>query len=252
MEKIVDIIAPRSSADLLLKVMMLIVAFTAFDYVVGRTMSDFTKTSVIIELFVTLLIAAPFGLFVMSIMAVQRQLKERLRVLAETDQLTGLANRQAFLSRAAEKVSMHPNSTVMMIDVDHFKAVNDQYGHGVGDISLRRVGQHLTDSIRTDDIIGRIGGEEFAVLLIDADKTTAERVSSRICQPITVHVPKDLKEDISSFDLTVSVGSVMALPGQNLTELFRHADHALYRAKSNGRARTEFYEQEFNDRMLSD
>lgn len=243
MEKIVDIIAPRNRVDLILKVTVLIVAFTSFDYVVGRAMSDFTKSNVIIELLVTLSIAAPFGFFVMSIMAVQRKLKERLRFLAETDQLTGLPNRQAFLSRATEKILAQPNSTIMMIDVDHFKAVNDKYGHYIGDISLRRVGRHLTNSIRTGDIVGRIGGEEFAVLLMDADKTTAELVSSRICQPIKIDVAKDLEVDMPSFELTMSLGGVMALPGQNLNALIRHADHALYRAKASGRARAVFFEQ---------
>lgn len=252
MEKIVDIIAPRNIVDLIVKVIVLIVAFTAFDYFIGQAMMDLTKISIVAELVVTLLIAAPFGLFVMSIMAVQRRLKERLRVLAEVDQLTGLANRKTFLERATEKISEQPNSAVLMIDVDHFKAINDKYGHGVGDISLRSVGRYLMDSVRDVDVVGRLGGEEFAVLLIGSNRTLAESVSSRICQPIKINPAKHLNEDIPSFDLTMSVGIVIALPGQDLTALIRQADRALYSAKSKGRARAEFYEKERNDRRLSD
>lgn len=251
MEKIVDIVAPRSFADMIIKVMLLIVSFTAFDYFVGRLMMNLTEGSIAIELLTTLVIAAPFGIFVMSVMAVQRRLKEKLRYLSETDQLTGLSNRQAFMTRAAEKLSKHSNATVLMIDVDHFKAVNDKHGHFVGDISLRCVGKHLADNTRSDDLVARIGGEEFAVILLNADAKTAEWVSSRICQPIKIDVAKEFDIDTPSFDLTMSVGGVMALAGQNLTDLMRHADDALYRAKSTGRSRVVFYEPKFIEERLA-
>lgn len=251
MDKIVDVVAPRSTVDLLLKVMVLISLFAAFDYFVGYAMKDLTSKNIIIEISTTLFIAAPFGFFVMSVMAVQRRLKEKLRYLAETDQLTGLANRQAFLNRAGKILDEKPNSTILMIDVDHFKAVNDKYGHFIGDISLRSVGKHLTNNIRDGDVVGRIGGEEFAVLLMNSDKTTAEAISTRICQPIHIDAAGALDENAPSFDLTMSVGGVMALPGQSLTELIRHADDALYNAKSTGRARTVFYEREWIDRSLA-
>ncbi|WP_158497387.1 GGDEF domain-containing protein [Limimaricola cinnabarinus] len=244
MEKIVDVIAPKNTFDLLLKVLALIISFTAFDYFADRATQSITGESVSIELIITLLVAAPFGFFVMGVMAVQRRLKERLKKIAETDQLTGLANRQAFLEISHRKLSEQPSSTVLMIDVDHFKAVNDEYGHSVGDFSLCRVGKHLTDNTRAGDVVGRLGGEEFAVLLVNADKATALTVSTRICQPININDIEDLDGNAISFDLSMSVGGVIALPGQNLTELIRNADNALYSAKSTGRARTVFYKQE--------
>ncbi|WP_299740935.1 GGDEF domain-containing protein [uncultured Roseobacter sp.] len=242
MEKIVDIVAPRNSIDLFLKVLALISSFTAFDYFIGEAMRNLTSTSIMIELVTTLFIAAPFGIFVMSIMGIQRRLKEKLRYLAETDQLTGLANRQAFMARAGAALSEQPNSTILMIDVDHFKRVNDTHGHFVGDISLRLVARHLVENVRAGDVVGRLGGEEFAVMLTNADKITAEYVSARICKPMEVDAAADLDKSAPSFVLTMSVGGIMALPGQNLTELIRHADAALYTAKSTGRARAVFYE----------
>lgn len=243
MERIVDVIAPRNTFDLLLKVMALIASFTAFDYFVSTATEGFSANNVIIEIAITLLIAAPFGLFVMGVMAVQRRLKERLKHLAETDQLTGLSNRQAFLESAHKKLQGRPTSTVLMIDVDHFKSINDKYGHFVGDVALRRVGKHLTENTRSGDVVGRLGGEEFAVLLIDADKATAETISARICQAIRVDEVEDTHGNAIRFDLTMSVGGVIALPQQNLAELIRNADNALYMAKSTGRARTVFYER---------
>ncbi|WP_055296349.1 GGDEF domain-containing protein [Loktanella sp. 5RATIMAR09] len=244
MEKIVDIVAPRSVIDLILKVAILLLAYIAIDQTVGNAMQDLIRDHPLIDPLMTIVLGAPFVFFVMSTMGVQRKLKERLQYLAETDQLTGLANRQTFLERASKALAEHPHSTVLMIDVDHFKAVNDTYGHFAGDISLRTVSNHLSDNVRAEDIVGRLGGEEFAVLLRNADRKKAEAVSARICGPITIDTAGDLDEDPPSFDLTMSVGGIMALPGQSLTELIRHADEALYRAKSTGRARAVFYERE--------
>ncbi len=251
MEKLVDIVAPQNPIDLLFKVLVLISVFTAFDYFIGQAMKSLTSTSLMIELLTTLFIAAPFGFFVMSIMAVQRQLKEKLRHLAETDQLTGLANRQAFLARACKALSKYPSSTILMVDVDHFKAVNDTYGHFLGDISLRRVGNHLTENARAGDVVGRLGGEEFAVLLTNVDRVTAESVSARICMPINIDATGDFDENAPRLVLTMSVGGVMALPGQDLSELLRHADDALYNAKTAGRARAVFHERVEIDQRLA-
>lgn len=212
---------------------------------------SFTQHSLPADLIVTTVIAAPFGVFVMGVMAVQRKLKERLRHLSETDQLTGLYNRQAFLTRAAEKLSKHPDATILMIDVDHFKAVNDKYGHFIGDACLRRVGQHLSNCMRTGDVVGRIGGEEFAAILLDTDVRAADLVSSNVCRPIEVDGFKDIDIEMVCTRVTMSVGGIMALPGQDLTELMRYADQALYRAKSDGRARVVFYEANVNGTSLA-
>jgi predicted signal transduction protein with EAL and GGDEF domain len=116
-------------ADLVHNNIVLIVTFTAFDHFIGRLVVDLTEGNIVAELIQTLIIVAPFGFFVMSVMAVQRRLKEQLRHLLETDQLTGLTNRQSFLNRTIQELSKHPKSTVLMIDVDHYKAIKDKHGH---------------------------------------------------------------------------------------------------------------------------
>ena len=228
---------------MLFKVLILILSFTFFDYAIDQLLFGFTQRGLAAELFVTTAIAAPFGFFVMGIMTVQRTLKERLRRLSETDQLTGLFNRHAFLTRAHEKLVNASSTTILMVDVDHFKRINDQYGHFVGDICLRHVANHLRACTRSDDIIGRIGGEEFAIILTNADVANVGLVSSRVCQPITFDAAKDIDAGIESFEVTMSAGGIVALPGQDLTELMRYADQALYAAKANGRARVVFYER---------
>lgn len=243
MERVVDVIAPRNAFDLFLKVMALITSFTAFDYFVNQTAGSLLEAGAAVEAVITIFIAAPFGVFVMAVMAAQRRLKERLRYLAEIDHLTGLLNRQAFLACAHKKLQEKPCSTVLMIDVDHFKSINDEYGHFTGDAALRRVGKHLTENTRAGDIVGRLGGEEFAILLVDSDRDKAETVAGRICQKIKIDEIEDTCRNAVVFDLTMSVGGVIAHPEQNLTELIRIADGALYTAKSTGRARAVFFER---------
>jgi diguanylate cyclase (GGDEF)-like protein len=240
-EKIVDIVAPRNALDLLLKVAILIGSFTVFDYYVCLIAFRFFEPDLAVELTITTFIAAPFGFFVMGIMSVQRRLKERLHEYAQTDQLTGLLNRQAFLNEARDVFGPGGGGTVLMIDVDHFKSVNDTHGHFVGDICLRQVGEHLRACTRSTDIVGRIGGEEFVVVMPDTNVEIADKISARICAPITIDAVEDFDADLAQFEITMSVGGVMSLPGQDLTELMRHADVAMYHAKDTGRARVVFF-----------
>ena len=97
MEKLVDLVAPRTVKDLFLKAAILVSCFTAFDHLIANLTNSFTDKYVLGSLFITFLIGAPFGLFVMAIMTTQRKLKERMKRIAETDMLTGLPNRNAFL-----------------------------------------------------------------------------------------------------------------------------------------------------------
>ncbi len=243
MEKLVDLVAPRSVRGLIVKASLLVAVFTAFDFVVSRATHSLTSENQFAASVVTFLIGAPFGLFVMCIIRTQRALRDKLRYLSETDLLTGLPNRQAFLAHAASTLENCPHAIIMMIDVDHFKSINDTYGHHFGDICLTRIGSHLREHIRNNDIIGRIGGEEFALLLPNSDKSVADAISGRICQTITVETIRE-REDTLALDVTMSVGVATARRGQSLTDLMQHADFALYEAKASGRARAVFHDPE--------
>jgi len=243
-EKIVDLVAPRSRTGLIIKATVLVGCFTAVDYIVSAMTASFTDQNTLRSLLITFLIGAPFGLFVMCVMIVQRKLKERLQYLSETDSLTGLPNRSAFFARAIKALEERSQGSVLMIDVDNFKAINDTYGHYAGDLALTQIGRHLRAILRPQDIVGRIGGEEFAVLLNADDPTFIDQIAKRICATLLIEARRSGDNTIQSFNVTFSIGGVVAQPGQNLLDRMRFADQALYHAKANGRNRVVFHDFE--------
>ena len=248
MERIVDFVAPSSFLDFILKTVLLVGCFTAVDtYVMGAT-KELTSANPFAATLKTFLIGLPFGLFTMGVMATQRRLKDELRYLSETDVLTGLLNRAAFIAKATAKLDGNCQVAVLMVDVDHFKSINDTHGHYAGDITLAGIGDHLRSATRHTDVIGRIGGEEFAILTPNADLDTAICLSSRICAKLWIE-PTD--EEIEAFQVTLSVGVAMGLPEHRLIDLMRFADQALYREKTAGRDQVVFHQhQATHDRQL--
>ena len=168
--------------------------------------------------------------------------------LSSTDRLTGLSNRYAYEMRLDEMWASamkhgYPLSAVM-IDVDHFKNLNDSFGHTYGDRVLQRVASLLMQALRAeDDFAARVGGEEFIVLLPDSDERTAIRVAERIRVLVQVAgspaVPGDLSIAGNERWSTVSCGTATVMPSSNATPqmLIEAADAAMYRAKQTGRNR---------------
>lgn len=166
----------------------------------------------------------------------------RLEQLAQTDPLTQLLNRRALTERITAEMerALRYDSTLalLMIDLDHFKKVNDTYGHLVGDDVLRDVGQLLNQTIRGSDITARYGGEEFLVLLPETDDGGAVAFAERIRAAVEEH-PFARDSMTEPLRLTASVG-VAVFPAariENVEDLFARADAALYRAKAEGRNR---------------
>lgn len=164
----------------------------------------------------------------------------RLEQLAQTDPLTQLLNRRALTDRISAEMerALRYDSTMalLMIDLDHFKKVNDTFGHLVGDDVLRDVGQLLVETIRTCDIVARYGGEEFLVLLPETDDAGAEAFADRIRVAVEAHAFASVSL-IEPLRLTCSVG-VAVYPAariESVEDLFTRADAALYRAKADGR-----------------
>jgi diguanylate cyclase (GGDEF)-like protein len=164
---------------------------------------------------------------------------EAAETRANIDALTGLPNRrylEEFVSIAGPRRRSGDSYGVLMIDIDHFKRLNDRYGHATGDNVLRAVGERISAAIRASDTPARYGGEEFAVVLRRANEAQAMEVAERIRQAIGAIPPTDLKvrEPVSvSVGVAVSDSTEVAL--NNLLEA---ADRALYRAKREGRNRT--------------
>ena len=161
-----------------------------------------------------------------------------LQTLSVTDALTGVPNRRYWDLRLAEEIARAQRYryplAVLMVDIDHFKRVNDTYGHQVGDVALQQVASRLRSNLRRTDVLARYGGEEFGVLApqtsLEAAKVLAERLRHAIASE-PVQVNSDL-----SISLTISVGvAVFPEHGQNESDLVAAADAALYRAKEEGR-----------------
>lgn len=169
------------------------------------------------------------------------RLMDRLRYAALRDGLTGLFNRR-FLRESLPQLQAAAARhgiplCVVMLDLDHFKRVNDAYGHLVGDQTLAAVGRSLRENSRRSDLVARYGGEEFAVLCPNTDSDTGLEVAERLRVAIEGLGPKELGHPGPQ---TVSLGVAVQSPDRELTpeELLDHADLALYRAKHRGRNRT--------------
>jgi diguanylate cyclase (GGDEF)-like protein len=161
-----------------------------------------------------------------------------LRQIASTDQLSGALSRRAFLEHATSEVMRaqrydRPLSLAIM-DLDKFKAINDGYGHPAGDRVIQRIASLCMSTIRQSDLFGRIGGEEFALLLPETSTEDAKRLAEKI-RILFADEVIDVGEPIRA---TVSIGISGLMPEETLATLTDHADRALYMAKSEGRNRT--------------
>jgi diguanylate cyclase (GGDEF)-like protein len=178
--------------------------------------------------------------FILLAMAKERT-ELRHRTAAMIDPLTGIANRRAFLHDAAlmaKRHNTHPRPTaVLLIDLDHFKSINDRFGHALGDRVLEIFTDAAQQSIRATDLIGRLGGEEFAAILHDTNSEKAVAASERMRETFA-----RMAQNVDSRPVcaTVSIGLVHCEEAVlDIPELLAQADQALYFAKENGRNRVE-------------
>jgi ECF transporter S component (folate family) len=172
-----------------------------------------------------------------------KNLHKELQVMLKFDDLTGLANRRSFMDYFEQKLSQVKDNSdklsLLMLDIDNFKDINDTFGHQIGDHVLKEVSNILTENVRRKDLAARLGGDEFLVLLPNTDKDNAEKIAKRI------------KDDISSLDIfnkdyytTVSIGAAALNRNDDIESLLKRADDALYKAKDRGRNRIEWMSKE--------
>jgi diguanylate cyclase (GGDEF)-like protein len=169
----------------------------------------------------------------------RRKLEAQLRIMATTDGLTGALNRSEFLAlgKVAVERQRKPGQSlaVLMVDVDHFKAINDRFGHAGGDHALRHLVNSLREEIRSSDLLGRLGGEEFAVLLAGALPEAAGQVAERLRSRVA---GASLAYQGRLIEMTVSIGlAIRDKMDRNIEQIMARADAALYRAKADGRNR---------------
>lgn len=169
--------------------------------------------------------------------AERTRLEVHFRVLASQDGLTGLSNRRAFIERAQAELSRARMTgtplCLMMLDIDHFKSINDQFGHAAGDASLVAFCTACRQVLRDLDVMARIGGEEFAVLLADTEIAGALAVAERLRAAVEMRGTDQVEPRF----LTVSIGVAMLVDGEDLDQVLNRADRALYTAKMEGRNR---------------
>lgn len=196
------------------------------------------------------LTAAALGLIMMTVrrLADEREsaLNEARRMalhyeqLASFDALTGAYNRRFFMARASEELSKCRRTAqpccLLMIDLDHFKRVNDTYGHASGDEALRQLARIARSTLRDFDMFGRIGGEEFAVMLSAVDVKQAVDIGNRLREAMSAQT---ITHEAKQFRITLSGGVARATDQDSVESLLEAADAALYRAKNTGRNRIE-------------
>jgi two-component system cell cycle response regulator len=173
--------------------------------------------------------------------------RRRFRTQAQTDSLTGISNRRHFLDRAqqvARRNRHQPQAASMLVlDIDHFKLINDAHGHQAGDAAIRHVALHASACLRNGDVFGRTGGEEFAALLPATDEAAAWKMAERIRQSIE---QTPLEHHGDQIHLTVSIGLMSGqLTGDNIENLMQCADKVMYRAKNAGRNRSLTHTDQF-------
>lgn len=165
---------------------------------------------------------------------------ERLIETAERDELTGLRNRRGFLDSARRLLAGESNGVLAMVDIDRFKAINDRFGHVTGDALLREVALRLENGVRRSDIVGRWGGEEFAILFPDTLLEEARVVMERLRASIALD--PTLQGD--EWPVTFSCGLAPVRSFAHLENATRNADGALYAAKNGGRNRVQISKDE--------
>ncbi len=173
-----------------------------------------------------------------------KRVQMSLRRMAETDALTSLCNRHHFTQQSAQTLSQAARAgedvALVMFDLDHFKSINDRFGHDTGDWVLKQVAEHCRTFCRRVDHLGRIGGEEFAILLLGCDLRGARRVAED-CRVRIASI--DSQPSGHRFLITASFGvTASSLSGYDLAKLLSHADKALYRSKREGRNRVSAFD----------
>jgi diguanylate cyclase (GGDEF)-like protein len=217
----------------------------AFGHFLPSLQSETSGLAFLSTFTIAMLLSVPVMLVFFSTGLEINRLNEKLAALADIDHLTGLTNRRKFFheisvvrAETGEAV-VRQRGALLIIDVDHFKSINDGHGHQAGDEALIHISNMIKRCVRDMDTVARLGGEEFGVLLMEADKTVAHEIAERIRLAIYT-TPVTLQT--GPVTMSVSIGGSEVWPLQSLADCMRRADLLLYAAKSAGRNRVQFSE----------
>jgi diguanylate cyclase len=218
-------------------------AIVAVNYHFGSFSTSSSQDTALFIIFVLVGIAFPLQLYVAVHLGRVQAHNESLVQIATRDGLTKLLNRSAFTQAATAKIaaigdraSVSGVQTLLVIDADHFKKINDRLGHHVGDEALRGIAMALRAATRPEDVVGRLGGEEFVVLMTNSGLDDAWTMAERIRMAINA---LSVGSNVGRTRLSVSIGGVSFRSAVRFDALYRLADSNLYRAKQNGRNRVD-------------
>lgn len=167
-----------------------------------------------------------------------KQAHRELEHIAQFDDLTQIYNRATFYRLSNASAVRGEEAALLMVDVDHFKRINDQYGHKAGDEALRLIVEAIKSAVREGDFVGRMGGEEFCIYCPQASRQQAPEIAERIRKAV-MDLHFEPHEGVTH-PLTVSIGGVLADPVGNLDKLIQTADRYMYEAKQTGRNKVAF------------
>lgn len=179
------------------------------------------------------------AMFYMQLRSAQlAEANKKLEAIASTDWLTDCLNRRAFTTRVDTALSSGhvDGNALLVIDADHFKTINDRFGHHRGDEVLQLIAEAIRSNVRDGDLVGRLGGEEFGVFMRGTNAIIAQHVGERICRAINILF---VRSDDTVQRLSVSIGGATFDGEIGFAELFRAADRRLYEAKHLGRNRVQ-------------
>jgi diguanylate cyclase (GGDEF)-like protein len=205
------------------------------------------KPAIMFAASVPVAVAPPICWFLVSLILRMHQAEEQLRNPASDDSLTGLLSRHTFFSNANSYVALATREqtifSVLIIDLDHFKAINDKYGLTAGDAVLKHFASVVNSMTRRSDITGRLGGEEFAMVLPSTTTREAIEFSDRLHHAINKSMLKH-NEDTIKYTVSIGLTSFQPTTSVSIDELLARADLALYQAKREGRNQTSTFNPE--------
>ena len=231
-------VAPKDMVGFAIRFVILI-AFLAVSNGLFQTFFDHPETRGVGYLFWhAFVVSGPLIVLFLAVSLFQIRLQRELWQLSRKDGLTGLYNRRTFFDLTTFARAQKKDGVLMVLDADRFKQVNDAYGHQVGDACLRSIAYTLLRNVRQNDVVGRIGGEEFAIYMHDTTVRQASAVGERLTKPIPFR-----SDAMDHLTVTLSIGAAVSDNKILFDEVFARADGALYEAKLSGRAQMVIWDE---------